>query len=69
MYTYKALHIFSQLYTANHATFPIQMTQLQYRFAVISEAPSIHCLESKDATDIRAFYVWYTAGYQIQYLI
>ena len=34
-------HVLAQIYTANHATFPIQYTKLQYRFAVISEAPSM----------------------------
>ena len=39
---YRAFHILAQIYTANHATFPIQISQ--YRFAVISEEPSIMLL-------------------------
>ena len=72
---YYVFHILPQIYTENHATFPIQMyailvyicgnfwctqyilqitqpsqyrcTQLQYRFAVISEAPSIWLSDRK----------------------
>ena len=38
--TYTAFHILPQIYTANHASSQYRWTQLQYRFAVISEAPS-----------------------------
>ena len=35
-------HILPQFFTANHATFPLQMYALTIRFAIISEAPSIY---------------------------
>ena len=38
VYRYRVLHILPQIYTANHATFPIQMYAI--RFVVISEARS-----------------------------
>ena len=41
IYRYWAFNILAQIYTENHETFPIQIDDLQYRFAVISGAPSI----------------------------
>ena len=39
---YRAFHILPQIYTANHAIFPIQKyANIQYRFAV-TEAPSTY---------------------------
>ena len=38
---YWVVHNLPQIYTANHATFPIQLRKLQYRFAVTSGSPSI----------------------------
>ena len=41
-FTYEAFHILAQIYTLNHASSHYRYTQLQYRFAVISEAPSTY---------------------------
>ena len=38
--TYRAFHKLPQIYTANHETFLVKCTQLQYRFAIISGALS-----------------------------
>ena len=57
-------YISPQMYTANHATFQIQMcTQLQYRFAVISEAPSTH--NSSYTSLYSISYPW--AMYRVKY--
>ena len=38
--TYWVTQKLPQIYTANHATFPIKIRNLEYRFAVFSGSPS-----------------------------